>query len=59
MSATTVTRTDARAHQGTAVTFAQRDKLALEIVLAVVLGVGVAMLATWGVLATMALHMSF
>lgn len=36
-----------------------RDRLALEVALAVVVGVVVAMLATWAVLATMTLQMSF
>ena len=36
-----------------------RDRLAVEVALAVVVGVVVAMLATWAVLATMTLQMSF
>ncbi|HET7900127.1 MAG TPA: hypothetical protein VFL59_03000 [Candidatus Nanopelagicales bacterium] len=36
----------------------QRDHLALQVVVAVSLGVLAALLATWAVLATMTLHMS-
>ncbi len=62
MSATTrlvdVSSTGAVAEAVTAVAPA-RDRLALQVVLAVALGALAAVLTTWALLSTMTLHMSF
>jgi hypothetical protein len=61
MSATTTRLVDvsSTAAVADAITAPRRDHLLLQTTLAVVLGVVAALLATWAVLATMTLQMSF